>query len=470
VDTACNSISYAVDAFLNSTVVKNADPKSIYPPLTIELMSGFYYPSSIQKSIYLYGFNVTFTPYPGQSQVNISGANLSDGFVFISLDSSQRNASVPTVINFINIMLDRFASHILTGVQVSSAVNMSFIDVSITNTPYSHNGAAIYIGSTSNNCFISFENSLFDSNSVDLISLQGCTTTFNNMTLTQSYGNPITINGNGLPTTINNSVITGNISPSNGVVYIYNGKIVVESTIINNNNAIALYISDSDAQMYKTSFTKNGKTSNGAIYISQGTLFMDTCTFTENTGSTGGAITAYQSLLSLANSIFVNNSATQGGVLFQTGNSLTVDNTTMFFNDSLTYRMDNMIYLANTNAIFTNSSLTLARSGQVSSTFTIFNCDSSSIRYNESIITEPNESYLTCDTCKINTDSLYQCPKSDSSSQNSSSSSPSKRKKRKLDLVKILVPIFSALFVVSVIIVIVFIVKNRNRSGYRIIT
>jgi len=49
VDTACNSIGYAVDAFLNSTIVKNADPHNciinIYPPL----MSGSYYQSPVIK-------------------------------------------------------------------------------------------------------------------------------------------------------------------------------------------------------------------------------------------------------------------------------------------------------------------------------------------------------------------------------------------------------------------------------------
>ncbi|KAF2076141.1 hypothetical protein CYY_002548 [Polysphondylium violaceum] len=440
ITTACPSISFAVQSFLNNG---SFDSSCL---LTIELVAGDYYPSNTtydeSQPIPLFGLNVVIQPYKNQ-QVVISGENLIGDGPFFSYDD-QNNGNRPTSSLLIkDIAFDQFKLPIINA-DVPSPLNIAFENVQITDsasmTAYP-NQLFVLFSSTENQTTLSFTDCVFEGNANILLS-NGGYVTFTTCQIKTNIGTSPFLSFSyyyeELPNTLvfNNCSIEKNSGSSHGIVYSMGGKVGFKNSLVKKNSAYAtLVFYNANVDITGTSFYENTGTSNGAILVQNSTLNLNDCVFSQNSGKVGASIYS-TSNLNITNTSFNENYANQGMAIYQTTNSgqdqriVNIESSSFVsMYDSSTFSNQNMFYFSNAMVLLKDSSINIGTS-RVSNGFVMIDCSSSSIKYVDTNVTSFNNyPPMSCSSCTVSNSNQesanIECPSSSSSTPNSNSTDDS---------------------------------------------
>ncbi|KAF2076140.1 hypothetical protein CYY_002547 [Polysphondylium violaceum] len=442
ITSSCNSITSAVNSFINNSTVYNQD--EILPPLIIELMPGEYYPSNTTflqcLSIPLYKFNITIQGYKNQ-EIKISGKHLiGEGpFFWFEPSSFDKFKKIPTLVNVRNIEFQDFPLPIVNS-NLFAPLAISFMNVNFTNSfinvPYPDQLFIIF-SSSKNQSVLQFHNCMFSNNNNILLS-QGAYVQFINTTITNTkslypilsfpYSYP------SIPNTLvfENCLFQNNQATNHGLIYSIQGKIILENSILKNNVADSIInCFNSIISSSSTSFISNIAIKDNIINIKNNSLLeVNKCIFSLNQGSLG-TIGSIDSDVFIGESTFKNDFCKQS-IISQSGGVLKIQESSFFFNlidVANLYHFENVFQLLENTRVLMNNTSVVIKEHHESSVVSVIDCKSSFIKFTNTTITSKTPlPSLYCQTCDIenqdNNDgrSIYSCQKPNQSSSDASNS------------------------------------------------
>ena len=271
---------------------------------------------------------VSGTNGPKATIKNATGTLSSNGTIYLANGVYKENNI--TINNNMTIIGESQQNTIINGEHkntiffITSGVNFSISNLTLTNGTSNNNGGAI-------------GNYNIDYSEFGILTVNNCN--FINNTALGSYGGAI-YNGNGDTLIINNSSFTNNTANyGGGAVCNENGILIVtESTFTNNTvpdggGAIVNYNNSTVSECIFTNNTAGTAGNGGAIGNFFGSMTITGSTFNGNNApyGLGGAIANEYAKLTVNSSIFTNNTANingWGGAIYNSYTSLTVNSST----------------------------------------------------------------------------------------------------------------------------------------------
>jgi predicted outer membrane repeat protein len=281
------------------------------------------------------GLNSTYTSGingPKATIKNATGTVSTNGTVYIADGTyNERNIQINTNMTIIG---ENQKNTIINGQQsknsifiIASGVNLTIINLTLTNGTSNNGGGAIYNSGT--------------------LTVDKSTFTNNTATATTDYGGAIYNNGGTL--TVENSTFTNNTATTNGGAIdnmgsdTLTGTLTVENSTFTNNTALNGGAIENEGSVTLTvdnsTFINNTATNfyaGGGAINNSNSLTVENSTFTNNTARYGGAIYNMGNVCTVENSTFTNNTALNGGAIINEGSGFTVDNSTFTNNTATT--------------------------------------------------------------------------------------------------------------------------------------
>jgi len=313
---ACPTITDALNIFGNGKGV-----------LVIKLMNQGDYGASLQMTgNQLYGLDITIQPNDGVDNITIAGAQYTSAFFNIA-----NSGDLATTVTINNIIFDQFAYPILTAVNVTAQVVVSFDDCSFTNSKLNSNLIQVSsVSADSTPSSVSLTNVQVTNNVASLALMSQATLRLLNVTLES------------------NSATTNSL-----ITLLSNAQSTIINTNFNSNNASII-------NLFKSSVTSNNTNYQG------------------NGGDESSiTINSFQSTVNINENNFINN---VGVVITSTNSSTLIINNSEFDYDlsaSVINEPNDMLNLTTSFAQINNSSFKI-QGKKISDLITVINCPSKS--------------------------------------------------------------------------------------------